>query len=230
MSTVLVTGVNRGLGLEFLKQYAEAGWTVIGTCRDLSQAVEASRIADESGSVELYPLEVADVDSVAHLADSLSQRSIDVLILNAGVMGAASLSLESLDPDDFLHSLRVNTVMPALMIQAFREAVKRSERRLIVGMSSILGSIAENTDGGLYSYRASKAGFNAVLRSASHDLRSDGITVLAMHPGWVQTDMGGENALIGTAESIAGMREVIDKATPQMSGSFVSYEGKQLPW
>jgi len=230
MATVLVTGVNRGLGLEFLKQYAEAGWTVIGTCRDLSQAVEASRIADESGSVELYPLEVTDADSVAHLADSLSQRSIDVLILNAGVMGAASLALENLDPDDFLHSLRVNTVMPALMIQAFREAVKRSEHRLIVGMSSILGSIAENADGGLYSYRASKAGLNAVLRSASHDLRSDGITVLAMHPGWVQTDMGGENALINTAESIAGMRDVIDKATAQMSGSFVSYEGKQLPW
>ena len=230
MPTVMITGANRGLGLEFLKQYAQQGWEVIGTCRDLSQAVEASAIADESAQVTLYPLEVTDVDSVTQLAQSLSDRSIDVLILNAGVMAKQSQNLGSLDQQDFLHAFNVNTVMPALMIQVFKEHVARSDRKVIVGMSSTLGSIANNTDGALYSYRASKAALNAVVRSASHDLKSDGVTVLAMHPGWVQTDMGGPQALITTEVSIAGMCEVIEGAGLEQSGTFVSYDGSELPW
>ena len=230
MPTVLVTGANRGLGLEFIKQYSQAGWDVIGTCRDLGSAVEASGLADVAPNIELYPLEVAEPDGIAALAESLRGRAIDLLILNAGVMGRASSELGKLDSDDFLHSLKVNTLAPALMIQAFREHVKAGERKLIVGMSSSLASIAGNSEGGLYSYRASKAGLNGVLKSAANDLRGDGITVVAMHPGWVQTDMGGENATITTGVSISGMRKVIEGLTSADSGRFLVYDGGEMPW
>ncbi len=230
MPTVLVTGANRGLGLEFIKQYSEAGWEVIGTCRDLGSAVEASGLADVIPNIELYPLEVTDTASISALADGLRGKPIDLLLLNAGVMGTASSNLGELDQENFLHSMSVNTVTPALMIQAFREHVVASEKKLIVGMSSILGSIAGNSDGGLYSYRASKAGLNAVLKSACNDLRADGVTVVAMHPGWVQTDMGGEGATITTGVSINGMRKVIDGLGAEDSGRFLVYDGSELPW
>ena len=167
MPTVLVTGANRGLGLEFIKQYSQAGWEVIGTRRDLGSAVEASGLADVANNITLYPLEVTEPESIANLAESLAGTAIDLMILNAGVMGEASSNMGELEQADFLHSMSVNTVTPALMIQAFREHVKASNLKTIVGMSSILGSIAGNSDGGLYSYRASKAGLNAVLRSAA---------------------------------------------------------------
>jgi NAD(P)-dependent dehydrogenase (short-subunit alcohol dehydrogenase family) len=230
MPTVLVTGVNRGLGLEFIKQYSQKGWEVIGTCRDLGSAVEASAIADIAPNLQLYPLEASDPGSIAKLAATLEGRAIDLLLLNAGVMGQQSSNMGQLEQEDFLHSMSVNTVTPALMIQAFREHVAASEKKLIVGLSSILGSIAGNTDGGLYSYRASKAGLNAVLKSAAHDLQADGITVIPMHPGWVQTDMGGAGATITTAVSISGMIKVIDGLTPEDTGRFLVYDGGDLPW
>lgn len=230
MPTVLVTGANRGLGLEFIKQYSQLGWEVIATCRDLTSAVEASALADIAGNLTLYPLEVTDADSIADLAETLRGRSIDLLLLNAGVLSERSSKLGELEQADFLHSLNVNTVTPALMIQAFRDHVRASDRKLIVGMSSILGSIAGNNEGGLYSYRSSKAGLNAVLMSAAQDLRSDGITVLAMHPGWVQTDMGGENATITSAVSVKGMISVFDGATQADTGRFLSYDGGEISW
>jgi NAD(P)-dependent dehydrogenase (short-subunit alcohol dehydrogenase family) len=230
MPTVLVTGANRGLGLEFVKQYSRANWEVIGTCRDPGNAAEVSALAAASANIELHPLDVTDAEGIRSLAVSLSGRPIDLLLLNAGVMGASSTTLGDLDQADFLHSMNVNTVVPALMVQAFRQHVKASEKKLIVGISSILGSIDGNSDGGLYSYRASKAGLNAVLRSASNDLHDDGITVIAMHPGWVQTDMGGENATITPAVSISGMREVIDGLHIGNSGHFLAYDGSELPW
>ena len=230
MPTVLVTGANRGLGLEFLKQYSQRGWEVIGTCRDLNSAVEAMGLADVADNVSLYPLEVTDADSIEQLAAALAGRTIDLLLLNAGYMGEQSSRLGELDAADFSYSFEVNTVAPAMLIQAFREHVTRSERRQIIGLSSILGSIAGNSDGGLYSYRASKAGLNAVLQSAARDLARDGVTVVAMHPGWVQTDMGGEGATITPAVSIKGMLEVIDGLTEADSGRFLVYDGGELPW
>lgn len=230
MPTALVTGVNRGLGLEFIKQYSQAGWDVIGTCRDLGSAVEASGLADVANNIELYPLEVTSSEAINSLADLLKERSIDHLVLNAGMMAEKAQVLSELDQEDFILAMSVNTVSPALMIQAFRPHVAASGKKLIVGMSSTLGSIAGNSDGGLYSYRASKAALNAVVKSAASDLAGDGITVVAMHPGWVQTDMGGEGATITTGVSIDGMRKVFEGLTPTDSGRFLSYDGSELPW
>ncbi len=230
MPTVLVTGANRGLGLEFIKQYAAEGWDVIGTCRSLAAADAAREVAESDSRITLRELEVTDSVAVQALAEELRGTPIDVLILNAGVMGEASMNLGKLDPEDFLKVLNVNVVALAMGLQSFVEHVAASDRKIIVGMGSFLGSMTNNGDGGLYSYRASKAGVSAVMTSAAVDLRDRGITAITMHPGWVQTDMGGPDATISTEESIRGMRKVIDGLGPEDSGRFLTYSGEEMPW
>lgn len=230
MATAMITGVSRGIGLELLRQYAQDGWNVIGTCRTKDTAPEAVALADGHDSVELYELEVSDAAAVESLADCLARTPIDVLILNAGVMGKDSMKLGELQAGDFLKVLEVNVVAQAICLQAFAPLVAASERRIIVGMGSFLGSMGCNDDGSLYSYRASKAGLHAIMVSASHDLRDQGITAIVMHPGWVQTDMGGENATITTEQSAEGMRAVIDGLKPGDSGRLLTYAGEELPW
>lgn len=229
MPTVLITGVNRGLGLEFIKQYADAGWRVIGTCRDLATATEAKAVA-KADNVELHQLDIADGAAITALAAQLSGTAVDVLILNAGVMGMQSLMLGQIDAADFQQVLNINVVSQALLLQAFAPHVEAGEHKVIVGMGSIIGSIGGYPDGGLYSYKASKAGLSAVMKAASFDLKAKGITVITMHPGWVITDMGGEGAQITTDVSIAGMREVIAGLTPADTGRFLTYSGEELPW
>ena len=230
MGTVMITGVNRGIGLELLRQYANEQWTVIGTCRKLDRAAEARALADEHEGVRLHELEVTDEAAVAALAEQLQGTAIDVLILNAGMMSEASKDLGALEADDFRRVLDVNVVAQAMCLQAFVPHVAASERRIIVGMGSFLGSMGCNDDGGLYSYRASKAGLHAIIASAAHDLRERGVTAIVMHPGWVQTDMGGENATVSTEESARGIRTVIAGLTPADSGRLLTYAGEELPW
>lgn len=229
MATVLITGVNRGLGLEFIKQYAAAGWTVLGTCRDPGNAPDAQAVAAEFDTVSLYPLDVANVASISELVKTLGAVAIDVLLLNAGVMGERT-GLGTLDAEQFLQVMNVNVVAPALLIEAFAEHVAASDRKIIVGMGSILGSIGSDTGGAMYSYRSSKAGLHAIMHAASVDLADRNITAIAMHPGWVATDMGGAGANLQTPESIAGMMSVIDKLTVADSGKLLTYEGQELPW
>ncbi|WOJ95112.1 SDR family oxidoreductase [Congregibacter variabilis] len=229
MPCVLITGVNRGLGLEFIKQYVAAGWTVIGTCRNPEGASEAQALAASSPNLSLHKLDVSDFDAVAALAETLKNVPIDVLILNAGMM-AERTGLGTFNAEDFLQVLNVNVVAPAMFIQAFAEHVAASEQKVIVGMGSTLGSIAGNTSGGMYSYRSSKAALHAIMRTASVDLKDKGITAIAMHPGWVATDMGGEGADIQSSESISGMMSVIDGLSLSDSGRLLTYAGKELPW
>ncbi|WP_439101649.1 SDR family oxidoreductase [Congregibacter sp.] len=229
MPTVLITGVNRGLGLEFIRQYAAAGWTVLGTCRDPDSAGEARELAAAAPNVTLYKLDVGDAGAIAALADTLRGVAIDVLILNAGIM-AERTGLGTFKAEDFRHVMNINVVAPALFIQAFADHVAASERKIIVGMGSTLGSIAGNNSGGLYSYRSSKAGLHAIMKTASIDLKDRGVIAIAMHPGWVVTDMGGNSADIQTEESIAGMMAVIDTLGPDHSGRLLTYAGEELPW
>jgi NAD(P)-dependent dehydrogenase (short-subunit alcohol dehydrogenase family) len=229
MPTALITGVNRGIGLELFKQYGEAGWNTLGTCRSLAAAEEASAIAGAHDKVTLYELEMTDYEALSALADTLRGTAIDVLILNAGVMGKESMKLGDIEAPDFRRVLEVNVIAQALCLQAFTPHVAASERRVIAGMSSVLASI-ERSDGGRYSYRSSKAALNAIIVAASHDLRDQGIRTVALHPGWVQTDMGGPNATVTRADSAAGIRSVIDGLSEEDSGSFFSYAGERLPW
>lgn len=230
MSTILITGVNRGIGLELFTHYAQAGWQVIGTCRDPKSANAAAAIAVEHEQASVYQLDITDDAAVNALAATLEGTPIDVLLLNAGTQSSKSSTLGKLDADDFRRILDVNVVAQAMCLQAFRGHVAASTRRIMVGMGSFLGSMALNSDGGMYSYRASKAGLHAIMRSASCDLHQDGVTAIIMHPGWVKTDMGGENAHISTAESVAGIARVIEQLTPEDSGRLLTYQGKEMPW
>ena len=141
MPTVLITGVNRGLGLEFIKQYTADGWQVIGTCRDLSSATEAAELAASSDNLSLHELDVGDAKAISALASQLSGTAVDVLILNAGVMGMKSISLGAIEAEDFQQVLNINVVSQALLLQAFQPHVAAGEHKTIVGMGSIIGSI-----------------------------------------------------------------------------------------
>ncbi len=231
MPSVLITGANRGLGLEFARQYAEAGWRVHATCRNRVAAAALNALAEgASGKVTIDDLDVAEHGQIAALAETLGEAPIDVLLNNAGVSQPGHESFGDIDYARWQATLRVNTLGPARMAEAFIEHVARSERKLIVCISSRLGSITASASGGRYIYRSSKAALNAVVANLAADLRSRGVTVVALHPGWVRTDMGGPNAPLGPTESIAAMRSVIDRLTPADTGRFLNYDGSGIPW
>ena len=222
--TVLITGANRGLGLEFAKQYSAAGWTVIGTARR-PEAADALNALD----VRVLQLDVTDQASVDRLAADLGEESVDLLINNAGIL-PRTYSIVGLDMDTFERVLAVNTTGPVRVTQALLPHVKRSNGRKIVHITSQLGSIGNNSNGGFYGYRESKAALNMFNRSLAAELRPHDITCVVIHPGWVQTDMGGRNATLTPPVSVAGMRKVIAAVGPADSGSFWDYAGEQLPW
>lgn len=226
MPTVVITGANRGIGLEFARQYAADGWTVIATCRDLSNP---SGLADVAG-VELFALSVDDPASIKAFAGALKGRSIDLLINNAGIMGPdlAAQSKDGIDVEGWMQTMKVNALAPLLLAQALRPLLSAGAK--LATVSSQLGSVTENESGGMYAYRASKAAINMGNRSLAADWRDDGITCIVMHPGWVQTDMGGPKAPVTPPDSVAGMRRVIAAAGPGDSGAFFAYDGRRIPW
>jgi NAD(P)-dependent dehydrogenase (short-subunit alcohol dehydrogenase family) len=226
MSTVLITGSNRGVGLEFARQYADAGWRVIATCRDLDLA-RALKALD--GDVRRHVLDVTDDGQIAALARTVGGEPIDILINNAGIGGPHDTFGDS-DAAAWLKVLRVNSIAPLHMAERFVANIERSQRKLIVNITSKMGSIGENAGGGSYAYRTSKAALNMVTRTMANDLRSRGIIVIAVSPGWVKTDMGGVNALITAGESVGEMRAKFDTLTLADSGHFFSYDGRSVQW
>ncbi|MFQ5985601.1 MAG: SDR family oxidoreductase [Alphaproteobacteria bacterium] len=228
---VLITGANRGLGLEFARQYAGSGWRVWAACRAPDKADRLEALAGRSrGRVTLHRLDVGDRVHIETLAGALGDEAVDVLLNNAGVSGNDGRGFGEVNDDSWVATLRVNTIAPMKIAEAFVEPVARSDRRVIACLSSRMGSIADNTSGGNYIYRSSKAALNAVVRSLAHDLRARGVIAVALHPGWVATDMGGPNAPLKPSESIAGLRAVIDRLDPADSGKFLNYDGTQIPW
>jgi NAD(P)-dependent dehydrogenase (short-subunit alcohol dehydrogenase family) len=223
MPTVLITGANRGLGLEFARQYAADGWRVIATSRSLEKAA-----ALRAQRAEVHPLDVADIAAVAALGRELQREAIDVLIANAGVAGPRGMTPEAIDAAGWAETFRVNTMAPLALAGAFAAQVARSEQRKMIAISSRLGSIAANSEGGMYAYRSSKAALNAVWHSFALDHRE--LIAAVLHPGWVRTDMGGKSAALGVEESVAGMRRVIAGLEKAASGGFFSYDGSPIPW
>lgn len=230
MASVLITGANRGIGLEYLRQYCQQGWTVHACARDLSTAHDLLAIAEQAPSMSLHQLDVRNAGQVQALAASLEGQPIDVLINNAGVYGPKGLGLEQLNTAEWLRVVEVNSLAPILLAKALLANVQRSKQKKMVFMSSKMGSITDNGSGGSYLYRSSKAALNAATKSLAIDLASQGVCVLTLHPGWVKTDMGGPNALISPQESVAGLRAVIADATPAASGGFYNYDGTRIPW
>ncbi|MBT3237987.1 MAG: SDR family oxidoreductase [Rhodospirillaceae bacterium] len=227
MPTVLITGANRGLGLEFARQYVADGWRVIATCREEKAA---PGLADIDGDIGVHQLDITDHASIQALAKSLRKEPIDLLLNNAGVYGPRPVKLGGVDYaawDDVMH---VNTMSPLKVTECFLENVAASDLKKIISITSKMGSIADNEAGGSYIYRSSKAALNAVMKSLSVDLSPRGISVAMLHPGWVRTDMGGPSGLIDAEESVSGMRRVIDGLTLETSGRMLNYDGAEIPW
>jgi NAD(P)-dependent dehydrogenase (short-subunit alcohol dehydrogenase family) len=225
MPTVLITGANRGLGLEFARQYAAEGWQVIATCR---RPVGASALKALDADVVVHGLDVADVAAITALSRELGRATVDVLIANAGVGFPDDMSPDAVDAEGWGRVLRINTIAPLALAGAFRPQVARSAQRKVIAISSLLGSIGSNADGGAYVYRSSKAALNAVWRSFALD--NPELIAAVLSPGWVRTDMGSPAAALSPEESVAGMRRVIAKLSPAQSGTFINYEGKPIPW
>jgi len=227
MPSVLITGANRGLGLEFTRQYAADGWRVFAACRDPAGARDLAAV---EGDVSAETLDVDDGPQVAALANKLSGQPIDVLINNAGIYGPKDVTRDTVDYDAWGQVFRTNTMSPLAVSAAFAANVAQGGQKKIITLSSIMGSIAENDSSGDFIYRSSKAAVNAVMKSLAGDLKSEGITVAVLHPGWVRTDMGGPDASIEAPESVTGMRAVIAGLKESDSGRFLNYDGTEIPW
>jgi len=225
MQTYLVTGANRGIGLEMTRQALELGLRVIATCRDPSNAAELSAL---KGSLEVHALDVTDEASTRALADTLGTVKLDVLINNAGYM-ATEQSIDDMDYEQWMTSFAVNTMAPWRVSLAFADRLAASPSGRIATISSQMGSL-ERAGSDRVAYRSSKAAVNMAMRTLALDWESRGITVCMLHPGWVKTDMGGGNAALEPSDSAAGLLQVIDGLTLKDTGRFLDYEGKTLPW
>lgn len=223
MSTVLITGANRGLGFEFAKQYVADGWRVLATCRDPAKADALGALGP---SVSLFRLDVADLDAIAALGRTVHEP-IDVLIANAGVFLARGVRPDQISAADWDRSFRINSAAPVALATSFHAQVAKSRERKMIAISSRLAS-NEFNNGGDYCYRASKAALNSAWRALAADFQD--VIVTLMSPGYVRTDMGGPAAPLTPEQSIASVRRLIAGLSASDSGRFLSLDGKSLPW
>ena len=234
MSTVVVTGANRGLGLEFVKQYAEAGWTVIAAARDPEKAAELKRLATSHKNIAVAALDVSNNDSVARFKQTIGDRAVDILINNAGVYPNEGNEFGSVDYEAWLDALNTNTLGPVRLTEALTENLAASEEKLAVVISSAMGSIAtyEKEPGtpGAIQYRTSKTAVNMAVSIMARALKPRGITVITQCPGWVQTDMGGKGATLKPEQSISALRKIFERVTLNDSGKFLGQNGHEVPW
>ncbi len=226
MATVLITGASRGLGLEFARQYAAEGWRVLACCRNPEAAPELDRIGD---AVAVHRLDVDDGASVAAAREAIGEAAIDLLINNAGIIGARGAGLGSMDYTAFEACLRTNVLGPMRVAEAFVDCLARGAEGKLVTISSEMGSISQAGPNAMI-YRTSKAAVNMLVKCLSEELRPKGITAVVLHPGWVQTDMGGAGAALTPSDSVAGMRRVIAGLGLADSGRFLDYDGNEIPW
>ncbi len=230
MPSVLVTGSNRGLGLEWCRQYAEAGWRVFATCRHPGEAAGLHALSGSHPALSVHRLDVTQPESVYALRIELRDAALDVLVNNAGLYLEKYARTEALRYDEWRQTFEVNTLGPVRVTEALADAVARSEKKLVVAISSHMGSIAEIAAPGDYYYRSSKAALNAAMKGLSLALRERGIGVLLLHPGWVRTRMGGPDAPLSPAESVAGMRALVERFDPGRTGRFFRYNDTEIPW
>jgi NAD(P)-dependent dehydrogenase (short-subunit alcohol dehydrogenase family) len=231
MPVVLITGANRGLGLEFARQYLADGWQVLASCRDPDSASELQRLAKaSSGKLTVVSMDVADAESVHKAATQLDGVAIDLVINSAGIIGVSGQRAGNVDYASWAHVLDVNTMGPLRVLEAFIDHIARSKRKLVVTITSGMGSIGDNTSGGSIAYRSSKAAVNMVMRSAAIDLAPRRISCVVVNPGWVKTDMGGPSATLTPQESVTALRRLIETLGLNNSGKFYHYDGNEYPW
>ncbi|MGI3014679.1 SDR family oxidoreductase [Shewanella algae] len=229
MPQLLITGANRGIGLALTQVYLAAGWDVLACCRDPETADELLDLVNEFQGLEVFALDVTDYEAVADLAAELEGRGLDLLLNNAGYYGPKGLQLGQLPVDEWRTVFEVNSIAPCKLAEAFLSHLIQA-KGIIANISSKVGSMADNQSGGGYLYRSSKAALNSITKSLALDLADVGVKAVALHPGWVQTSMGGPNALIDVDTSAAGMKQLLDKLSQAQSGGFYDYCGNSIPW
>ncbi len=229
MTTVLITGANRGIGLEFARQYAADGAEIIACCREPAKADALNALAKSSPNVRIAALDVTNSNSIAALAQDLKGTPIDILINNAGVGGPRERAQGIIPAETWLKIFAVNSVAPVAVAIALHGNLMAGKDKKLVTITSQLGSIA-NHGGGAYPYHASKAAVNSFMRGLAREWARDGISVGIFHPGWVQTDMGGTNAPVTPPQSVSGLRAQIAKLSLPNSGTFRDYTGKEIAW
>ncbi|MDP2126063.1 MAG: SDR family oxidoreductase [Pseudohongiella sp.] len=229
MSRYIVTGTNRGIGLGFVKQLLAQGHDVIATARD-PEAVPALKALQADGNLSLLPLDISEEGSIAAFVSAVGAEPVDVLINNAGVYGPREAGLGSLRTAEWAEVMLIDLIAPVMLTQALLPALRRGKDKRIAFLSSMMGSIADNSSGGSYIYRSAKAGLNQAVKSMAVDLAKEDFIVLPLHPGWVKTDMGGPNAMIDVTTSVTGLLQRIQKTTSADSGKFLNYDGKVIAW
>lgn len=235
MATILVTGANRGLGFEFAKQLGSAGHTVFATVRSPEKALELNHLAETLAEVKLVALDVNDDRSLAAAVQEVQNHTehLDWIINNAGVIGKAQ-GVEAQTREELQRVFATNSIAPLLVAQAFLPLLRKGTQPKLVNITSALGSIGSRDadwDGWYnYAYNASKSALNMMSRMLSFELAPHGIAVLALHPGWVATDMGGSDAPINPPDSVRRMLSVIEKLSPAQSGAYLDLDGRTVPW
>jgi NAD(P)-dependent dehydrogenase (short-subunit alcohol dehydrogenase family) len=232
MPGVLITGSNRGLGLEWVRQCAARGWRVHATCRDPDAAAALRDLASRHPDVRLHLLDVTTADQIAGVAEALRDEALDLLVNNAGVYFEhwGKDPIGSIRYDHWEETFRVNTLGPMRVTEALLAQLARSDRPLVLAITSKMGSIAGIDAPRDYAYRSSKAALNAAMHGLAHELQPSGIGVLLLHPGWVRTRMGGSSAPIGPEQSVRGMLSLVDRYEPSLSGGFFRFDGARMPW
>ena len=228
MSLVFITGAGRGIGLALTKWYLNNGWQVHATYRNESSATELLELSSQTPSLTCHCIDVTDYQAFSELAKNLP--AIDILINNAGYYGPSGYALGETDVEEWRKVFEVNTIAPLKIVETLLPLLKQGKIKKIACLSSKVGSMTDNSSGRGYIYRSSKAALNSVVKSLSIDLAPEGFVVLALHPGWVKTAMGGPNALIETETSVNGLAHVIESATTAQSGQFINFDGAVIPW
>ncbi|XP_043250371.1 C-factor [Colletes gigas] len=248
MESILITGCNRGLGLGLVKHLTKLPQpprNIFATCRDANKARELTALAEKSTNIHIIEIDLVDTKNYDKIVETVSKKvgnkGLNVLFNNAGVSSKFT-RLNFVKEQQLTETFFVNTVVPILLTKAFLPLLKIAsnnfkdkskmniKRSAVINMSSILGSIAENDQGGYYPYRCSKTALNAATKSMSIDLKEDGILVTCLHPGWVRTDMGGNNAPMDIDTSVSNILNTLSSLTSEHTGCFIQYDGKSLPW
>jgi len=245
---IFITGASRGLGLEFVKQFSELPQPpklIFATCRNPDNATDLKELAAKNTNIQIHKLDVLDYSSYPAIVKWVEEKLVPGEGLNVLINNAAIASWEHgklpVPREEMLSELETNAVSPLMLTQAFLPLLKKAaeaegdsemscSRAAIINISSRMGSIQENTSGGSYPYRASKAALNMITKSLSLDLKPQGILAVVLHPGWVLTDMGGKNALINTTTSVEGMLKVMQGLNDDSSGAFISFKGEAIPF
>lgn len=229
---IVITGANRGLGLEFVRQWLLRGDRVLALERSREPSASLEALRREHDGLRIGSCDVtsdADVASAASTAED-HLGAVDLLVNNAGIYGARNRGMDEVDLEEMHRVFEVNAVAPLRVTRAFAPLLERGARPAVVHVTSLMGSIADNSSGGSWAYRASKAALNMINRNIAHDLDGKGIPSVAIHPGWVRTDMGSDAAPLSPEESVSAMIATIDAVSASQSGKMIDRAGETIPW